>query len=89
MLGESLLVAPVVEKGARQRKVYLPKLAPGQYWFDFETREAFESGQTYIVEAALEKLPLFVIQGAEIPLASPRPGQIAHHDDPVTERRQF
>jgi alpha-glucosidase len=89
MLGESLLVAPVVEKGARQRKVYLPKLAPGQHWFDFETRAAFESGQTHIVEAALERLPLFVIQGAEIPLASPRPGQVARHDDPVTERRQF
>ncbi len=89
MLGEHLLVAPVVDEGARQRSVYLPRLPQGQKWFDFYTQDAFESGRIHTVPAPLQHLPLFVRQGAKIELASPRPGQTARHDDPVTEVRCF
>ena len=39
MLGDSLLVANVVEKGAVSRKVYLPE---GETFYDFYTRAAYE-----------------------------------------------
>ena len=42
MFGDSLLVANVVEKGAKTRKVYLPK---GETFYDFYTREAYEGGE--------------------------------------------
>ena len=59
MLGSKYLVAPVVEEGARTRRVYLPKLPAGQAWHDFEGGEPFAAGQYHTVDAPLAKLPLF------------------------------
>ena len=59
MLGSQYLVAPVVEEGARTRRVYLPKLPVGQTWQDFESGEVFAAGQYHTVDAPLSKLPLF------------------------------
>jgi len=59
MLGSQYLVAPVVEEGARTRRVYLPKLPRGQTWQDFESGEVFAAGQYHTVDAPLAKLPLF------------------------------
>lgn len=56
MLGPSLLVAPVVEKGSERRSVYLP---PGN-WAAFEEGSLYEGGCRVDVAAPLEKLPLFV-----------------------------
>ncbi|HLV37809.1 MAG TPA: TIM-barrel domain-containing protein, partial [Spirillospora sp.] len=64
LLGDSLLVAPVLERGAVQRSVYLPA---GMDWYDYWTNECFEGGQTIDVTAPLERLPLFVRSGAVIP----------------------
>ncbi len=66
MLGDSLLVANVVEKGARSRRIYLPK---GQTFYDFYTREAYEGGQTIEVPVELSSIPLYVKSGAIIPMA--------------------
>ena len=89
MLGRALLVAPVVERGATTRRVYLPTLPDGERWYDFETREGFASGQWHTVAAPLERLPLFARAGASIPCAQPMPGQLARFDDPVVETRCF
>jgi alpha-glucosidase len=89
MLGDALLVAPVVDAGATSRRVYLPALPDGGRWFDFETREAFASGQWHTVAAPLDRLPLFARAGAAIPCARPVDGQIARFDDPVAETRTF
>jgi alpha-glucosidase len=89
MLGDSLLVAPVVEEGATRRRVYLPQLPQGGPWFDFQTGQAYASGQWHTVDAALEKLPLFARSGAAIACAAPAPDQVARHDDPVSEIRRF
>jgi alpha-glucosidase len=59
MLGSQYLVAPVVEEGARTRRVYLPKLPVGQAWREFATGQVFASGQYHTVDAPLAKLPLF------------------------------
>ena len=89
MLGPDLLVAPVVEDGARQRTVYLPRLPQGQQWFDFYDRTAYECGTSHRVPAALSHLPLFARQGARIQTAAPLPGQVARHDDPLAELLLF
>ena len=85
MLGADVLVAPVVEAGAVQREVYLPCLPNGHQWFDFYSRQAYEAGRTHTVAAPLSHLPLFVREGAHIPVAAARAGQTARHDDPVSD----
>ena len=64
MLGDALLVAPVVEQGATERSVVLPK---GQ-WYDFWTGQAIPGNRERHVQASLEHLPLFVRGGAVLPM---------------------
>ena len=62
--GRDLLVAPVIAKGATERKVYLPR---GK-WFDWWTGEAREGGHKITRAVDIATLPLFVRAGAIIPL---------------------
>jgi len=55
MMGDELLVAPVVEKGARCRRVVLP---PGRWKAD--DGATYEGPKTVLVEAPLARLPYFV-----------------------------
>lgn len=66
MIGKALLVANVVEKGAKTRTVYLPK---GEVFYDFSTRERYEGGQTLEIPVELNSIPMFVRSGAMIPLS--------------------
>jgi alpha-glucosidase/alpha-D-xyloside xylohydrolase len=62
--GRDILVAPVVEKGAKARRVYLP---PGA-WYDWWTHEKV-SGQRWLERPVdLGTMPLYVRAGAVIPL---------------------
>jgi alpha-glucosidase (family GH31 glycosyl hydrolase) len=58
--GRDILVAPVVEKGATSRRLYLPR---GR-WFDFWTGERHDGGREIERAVDLETLPLFVREGA-------------------------
>lgn len=62
LLGDDLLVAPILTRGSRSRRVWLPKGT----WFDFgaSTRH---SGGGRVTSAAGWGLPLFVRAGAVIP----------------------
>jgi len=62
--GRDILVAPVVEKNATSRQVYLPRGG----WYDFWTREHVEGGREITREVDLETLPLYVRAGAILPL---------------------
>src|ERR1700728_2339539 len=55
LFGPSLLVAPVFEQGAKERKVYLPAGS----WYDFWTAKRIEGGTTATVPVSLETMPLF------------------------------
>ena len=67
MFGDSLLVANVVEQGAKTRSIYLPK---GCTFYDFYTRTPYEGGQTIEIPVTLSSIPLFVRSGAVIPMAA-------------------
>lgn len=63
LVGEQLLVAPVVEQGATKKLVYLPE----GNWYDFETGKPFEGRRYHIVEAPLDTCPMFVKEGTILP----------------------
>jgi alpha-glucosidase len=67
MLGPALLVAPVVEQGARQRSVYLP---PG-VWIDWHDGARWVGARRIQVAAPLERIPLFARGGTILPTRSP------------------
>ncbi len=52
LLGRDLLVASVVEPGARQREVWLPDNQAG--WYDFYSHQWFAGGQWVTLDAPLE-----------------------------------
>jgi len=62
--GRDILVAPVVEKGAAARDVYLP---PGR-WYDFWDESVHDGGRRTRRAVDLATLPLFVRAGALLPL---------------------
>ena len=66
--GRDFLVAPVVEKGATTRRLYLPR-GP---WFDFWTSERVEGGREIDRPVNLETTPLYVRAGAVIPMGPVR-----------------
>jgi alpha-glucosidase/alpha-D-xyloside xylohydrolase len=61
--GRDILVAPVTEKGATSRRLYLPRGA----WYDFWTGERIEGGRTISRPVDLATIPLYVRAGAIIP----------------------
>ena len=78
MLGPNLLVAPVLEPGARERSLYLPA---GSDWVDFWRGDRYAGGQTVTVPAPLDQIPLFVPAGAMLPMGKVMPYIGAEPDD--------
>jgi alpha-glucosidase (family GH31 glycosyl hydrolase) len=62
--GRDLLVAPVVAKGATERKLYLPE---GD-WYDFWTNEKQTGKREVTRKVDLATMPLYVRAGAILPL---------------------
>ncbi len=62
--GRDILVAPVVEKGATSRTLYLPKGG----WYDFWTGKREEGGKEITRQVDLETTPLYVRAGSILPL---------------------
>ncbi|HVF51754.1 MAG TPA: TIM-barrel domain-containing protein [Pyrinomonadaceae bacterium] len=65
LVGADLLVAPVLTQGDVKRPVYFPK---GDAWVDWHTGTRHEGGTFAVVDAPIERLPLFVRAGAGIPM---------------------
>ncbi|RMH82640.1 MAG: DUF5110 domain-containing protein [Calditrichaeota bacterium] len=66
-VGEKLLVAPVTRPGQTLQKVYLPK---GK-WLDWHTGAVYQGPGEITVDAPLDRLPLFLREGAVIPSQPP------------------
>jgi alpha-glucosidase len=65
LLGESLLVAAVVEPGQRARSVYLPA---GSGWYDFWTGDYYQGTRDVVLPAPWDRPPLLAREGSVIPL---------------------
>jgi alpha-glucosidase/alpha-D-xyloside xylohydrolase len=78
--GRDMLVAPVVEKGATSRALYLPRGA----WYDFWTNERVEGGREISRPVDLATTPLYVRAGAVIPTGPVRQYVDEPSDEPLT-----
>lgn len=65
LFGPDLLVAPVMDAGVTARPVYLPT---GAQWTNAWTGEVLPGGQTVTVLAPLDTIPLFLRNGAALPI---------------------
>lgn len=76
LFGDDLLVAPVVEAGARSRVVPVP---PGRWrhWFTGQVLDGDLDGSEAEVSAPLTELPLFQREGSLIPMLRPTIDAIA------------
>jgi alpha-glucosidase/alpha-D-xyloside xylohydrolase len=79
--GRDMLVAPVVEKGARSRRLYLPR----GLWYDYWTNERLDGGREIERAVDLETTPLYVRAGAVIPHDPVR----QYTSEPVAEPATF
>lgn len=79
LLGADMLVAPVLENGARKKKVYFPK---GE-WVDWHTQKIYTGPGWQTVDAALDALPLFARRDAIIPLG-PEIQYVDEKTEPLT-----
>ncbi|MCR1833738.1 DUF4968 domain-containing protein [Oceanobacillus caeni] len=66
MLGDKLLVCPIVEEGQTIRQIYLPNNPEG--WVDYYTGKVYEGGSTITVDVSLANIPFFVKKGTSLPL---------------------
>jgi alpha-D-xyloside xylohydrolase len=63
LLGDDLLIAPVVVEGATERRVYLPA---GARWLDAWTGDPVPGGQWITASAPLERIPVYLREGGAI-----------------------
>jgi alpha-glucosidase (family GH31 glycosyl hydrolase) len=82
LFGDQILVAPVYDKEAATRRVYLP---PGQ-WHDWWTGKAVAGGQTITCAVDLETMPLYVRAGAIVPMGPVKQYADEPSAEPVTLR---
>ena len=68
LLGNDLLIAPVINQGEIKRPVTFP---PGTWYSIHDENEVYSGNQTSLVDAPLEEIPIFINAGSFIPY---RPG---------------
>ncbi|MER5755823.1 glycoside hydrolase family 31 protein [Streptomyces sp. NPDC002088] len=64
LLGDCLLVAPVLDPGADRRAVQLPR----GLWYDTATEQAYEGPGQVLVDAPLSRIPVLARAGSVIPV---------------------
>ena len=80
LFGRDILVAPVVEKGAASRAVYLPK----GIWHDFWTQAKHDGGRKIVRDVDLATIPLYVRAGAVIPMGPAKQYTSENVEGPIT-----
>ncbi len=80
MWGKNLLVAPVVEKGATTRQIYLPRGS----WYDFWTGERVDGGRAIDRPVDLATIPLYVRAGSLLPLGPVKQYVSEKVDEPLS-----
>ncbi|HEY7342392.1 MAG TPA: TIM-barrel domain-containing protein [Ktedonobacterales bacterium] len=80
LLGDGLLVAPVLDEGATSREVLLP---PGE-WFVWGSSELNAGDQWLLISVTLDTMPLYVRAGTILPLAAVAQSTDGMTDQPLT-----
>lgn len=80
MWGRDMLIAPVYEKDAEHRILYLPE---GK-WYDFWTNEKFTGNREITRKVDLATLPIYIRAGSIIPIDPVRQYTSQEVNDPVT-----
>ncbi|PLR97756.1 alpha-glucosidase [Bacillus sp. T33-2] len=62
MIGDNVIIAPIMQPSVEHRVVYLPE----GNWVSYWTEEVYEGGKHHMVHADLETLPIFIKQGSMI-----------------------
>lgn len=65
MFGPALLISPVLEQDATNRRLYLPA---SPVWYDFWTGTKTQGSRYLDVNASLDSLPIYVRAGSIVPL---------------------
>lgn len=81
LLGDHLLVAPIVARGVTNRDVSLPE---GD-WFDWWSGKKQVGGKSLSVSAPLDTLPLFLRGGGIVPMLRPNIDTMSPTTDPAVE----
>jgi alpha-D-xyloside xylohydrolase len=81
MFGPFMLVNPVYEYTARTRNVYLPATTG---WYDFATGKHYTGGQTINAAAPYTNIPLFIKEGAILPVGPEIQYTTQKPADPIT-----
>ncbi len=77
MIGDNLLVAPVVSEFENSKKLYLPE---GK-WLGWWDSKVYDGGQWILVEAPIDMIPLFIREGGIIPMREKQEYTGQHGDD--------
>ncbi|MCC5640065.1 glycoside hydrolase family 31 protein [Nostoc sp. CHAB 5844] len=83
LLGDALLVCPIVEDGGRSRSVILP---PGT-WYNFWDDSAIAGEQQVTLDAPLERIPLLVKAGSILPMEENK--QLILHIYPPVQASEY
>ncbi len=83
MFGPALLVSPVIEAKATERRVYLPN---DTIWYDFWSGQKLQGGIHLQAPAPLDRIPLYVRAGSILPLGPPEQYAEEHVNGPIELR---
>ncbi|CAM5289153.1 glycoside hydrolase family 31 protein [Streptomyces abikoensis] len=72
LLGDALLVAPVLEQGADRRAVRLPR----GLWYDTATGRAHEGPGQVLLDAPLSRIPVLARAGSVVPVRGEAAGSV-------------
>lgn len=64
VFGEQILVCPIIEPNSKGRRMYVPK----GIWYNYWTKERVKGGKEMWVEADIDTIPMFIKEGAIIPV---------------------
>jgi alpha-glucosidase len=64
IFGRQILASPVSQKGIETKDTYLPK----GVWYDYQTNEKLEGGQTITTATPLTAIPMYIKAGTVLPL---------------------
>ena len=63
MLGDNVLLAPILTQGARSRSIYLPQGT----WINYFTKEEYQGEKEYLLHLEIDEVGLFIKKGSIIP----------------------